>query len=378
MKIVKIFGIVVAVHLVAFVVIFVNPGCRSTTSKPTSPSTMADSSAPSGSRTSSASDSDPVARPAGMGASDLNPGSSVPTASDVTPSVSFSPPSNSGSRSTPTRPGTPAATSFEPAPQIDSTPVATYTTTKGDTLWTVAKKNNITISELAKANNLKATAALKLGQKLIIPGKAPATTASASSAAGASAEAPVATYKVKSGDSLASIAKRTGTTVAAIKAANKLKNDTVKLGQELKLPSGSQAPVASNTETSAAAPTIADKPNASGAMTHTVKASETLGTIAKKYKISVGELATANNISDPSKVRLGQELVIPGFKSVGSNANAGAAPAAGSTSAPASNPVKIQLAPPSASEDLDAGLKNQPTTEAPVIKVEEGTTPPKS
>jgi LysM repeat protein len=99
-----------------------------------------------------------------------------------------------------------------------------------------------------------------------------------------------------------------------------------------------------------------------------VKAGEKLSTIAKKYGVTVGELATANNISDPSKIRAGQELVIPN----------GSAPSEKSTPAAAS--PEPTLTPPT-SGDLDSGLK--PTaTEPPVIKVDDSngtdttTTPP--
>jgi len=44
-------------------------------------------------------------------------------------------------------------------------------------------------------------------------------------------------YRVKSGDSLDRIAKENNTTVQAIRDANQLKNDTIRIGQELKLPS---------------------------------------------------------------------------------------------------------------------------------------------
>lgn len=49
------------------------------------------------------------------------------------------------------------------------------------------------------------------------------------------------TYKVKKGDSLYEIAKKHGTTVAAIKKANGMKSDKISVGKTIKLPSDSKA-----------------------------------------------------------------------------------------------------------------------------------------
>ena len=61
------------------------------------------------------------------------------------------------------------------------------------------------------------------------------------------AQAPQAggsgTYVVKSGDSLWSIANRTGTTVSALQSANNLSGNSIRPGQRLALPVGATAPV---------------------------------------------------------------------------------------------------------------------------------------
>ena len=63
------------------------------------------------------------------------------------------------------------------------------------------------------------------------------------------------------------------------------------------------APMAEPAGVPAAATTEATK--------HTVKPGETLGGIARKYGVRQGEIAVANNITDPRKIQPGQELIIP-------------------------------------------------------------------
>jgi LysM repeat protein len=359
MKIHKTLGIVVAVHVVVISILFAIQGCSSTKSVPPSVVGTADNAAPAPQLNLSV-DPAPVtaASPSPAGA-DLNP-ATTPSPSDIT--------FNGGSGLySPTRPGTPAAAAIEAsAPLGNVTPVATYVVVKGDSLSKVAVKYHLTRSELAKANGLKGDSTIKIGQKLIIPGKAssagmysPAAPATDMAASG------LTIYKVKAGDSLRLIAKHNGTTASVLRSLNHLKSDNVRVGQQLKLPAGStpavSAPVAEATTTP---DTVATEPAkaAGGHVTHTVKAGEKLSTIAKKYGVTVGELATANNISDPSKIRAGQELVIPN----GSASSEKSTPAAPSTETPPPAPTN---------GDLDSGLK--PTaTEPPVIKVDDSNNAP--
>src|SRR5437868_4691646 len=54
------------------------------------------------------------------------------------------------------------------------------------------------------------------------------------------------TYTVKSGDMLITIAKAQGTTVKALRAANSLTSDNIKVGQKLKIPNKAVETAASN------------------------------------------------------------------------------------------------------------------------------------
>jgi LysM repeat protein len=320
MKLTHVFGLVAAVHVAAFTIIFATPGCRSSgKTKPRPEQTDPAASAQV--------DALPVQPVAAMSDADMNAGAPV-AYSPVTP-VSSSPaaPADAGTRFAPMRPS--AAPSAVQAPVAAST--AKHTVAKGDSLWAIARQYGVTVAELAAANQLAPSATLRLGQQLSVPAKAAASTSSSAAAFGAPAEV-ANTYEVKSGDTLGSIARRQGTTIGALRAANNLSGDMLRVGQKLVIP-GNATPLGSTP----AAPAPAVAPAAPRAATaaagsYTVVSGDTLGTIARKNGVRVGDIATLNNITDPTKLRVGQVLKLP----------AAARPAA---SAPIATPTPAPAAP---------------------------------
>jgi LysM repeat protein len=342
MKILKIFGIVMAVHAFAFVLIFANPGCSSTNrAAPPAPA----SSAPVVAAGSSGGDA-PLITPAPMASGDASAqasGGFDPNAPAIAASVHYSP----------TRPGTPEASAVLVQPVTDVQPATTYTVASGDSLWTLAKKNHLTVAELLTANNLKADARLKPGQKLIIPAS------SGGSSAAAPASDGTAVYKVMPGDKLSVIAQRAGTTAAVLKQLNGLKSDTVFAGRDLKLPPGTVMHDAAPSDPAApAAKAGADS------VTYVVKPGESLSVIAKKFDVKYSEVAKANNITDPAKVRAGMTLVIPGWKPP-KTAPATAAKAATPTLETDTAPKPTAPAPSAAAEIPVIKIEDTPVSPAP-------------
>lgn len=92
--------------------------------------------------------------------------------------------------------------------------VNTYIVSSGDSLYSIAKKFNISIDKIKEANNLTNNL-LKIGQKLIIP------------------KSDDLTHVVKSGDTLYSIARKYNITVDELKKLNKLTSNTLSIGQIL-------------------------------------------------------------------------------------------------------------------------------------------------
>ena len=165
--------------------------------------------------------------------------------------------------------------------------------------------------------------------------------ASALEAQPVSGVTPATTYKVVRGDSLWSIAASNHLTKADLAAANNLKSTSVlHIGQKLIIPAKTApaaAPMA-GAGAAAAAPEPAEKPS-SETLRHTVKPGETLGGIARKYGVRQGDIAVANNITDPRRIQPGQELVIPA-KSSGGKQAAGARPQGAAEAPPAESGSK--------------------------------------
>lgn len=121
----------------------------------------------------------------------------------------------------------------------------TYKVEKGDTLYSISRKYQITVAELRTANNLSENDVIKVGQKLIIPdadiGTAAALSSTKTSGSSASAStAKTVEYVVAKGDTLYGIARKNGMTVADLMAINNLDSSAViKVGQKLKVSAGS-------------------------------------------------------------------------------------------------------------------------------------------
>jgi LysM repeat protein len=122
-----------------------------------------------------------------------------------------------------------------------------YVIAKGDILEKIASKFHVTVKAIIEANPGIEPTKLKVTQKIHIP--APASPAAPTAAGVAAAEVPSVageqTYTVKSGDNLTKIATQHGVSVKALRAANALKTDSIKVGQKLKIPAkAASAPTA--------------------------------------------------------------------------------------------------------------------------------------
>lgn len=156
---------------------------------------------------------------------------------------------------------------------------------KGESLSVIAKKYGTSTSAIKQANKLKSNS-IRIGQVLTIPGgKVQITVPEISNPV----ETRRITHVVQRGEYLGMIASRYKVSVANIKRENKLKSDTLKLGQKLQI-----------------TVSMKDQP----VRKHKVKRGEFLGKIASQYNISVSSLRKANNLRSDS-LAVGQVLIIP-------------------------------------------------------------------
>jgi len=342
MKVSKVVLIVVALHVLVIGGIVVFEGCsRSKTSTPDmAANEPSDSMMPGATNNQTAS----IPNPQGPGA---------PT--------SLAPNSVAGNETV--APAAPVAAS------VSTTAAHTYVVKKGDSLWKISKAENISVGELSRANNLTKTSTLKVGQKLtvpvmakaektniatasMVPTPADATTVSPTTSA-VTADAGTGNYTVKSGDSLWKIARLQNVSVTAIKQANSLSSDSLKVGQKLHIPTAT-AKAATDTAANTASAGIATTSSTTwqtpgtyqenGQTIHVVDFNESPATIAKKYGIKTDDLLKANNITDAKKVQYGQRLVIPQQQQ--STATPAATPVANITATPAAAPSAPVAAAP--------------------------------
>jgi LysM repeat protein len=124
-----------------------------------------------------------------------------------------------------------------------------------------------------------------------------------------------ATYVVQNGDYLAKISRKFNVTIPAIKSANSLKGDVIRVGQKLRIPGVDAATVAEASKQSKAA--VAPKAAAKAAKPYTgetkeyvVKSGDTLGAIAYGSGINIRQLKAMNSLKD-DRLKVGQKLKIP-------------------------------------------------------------------
>lgn len=201
---------------------------------------------------------------------------------------------------------------------------ASYTVKSGDTLSGIASQYNTTVNQIVSLNQLSNPNLIYVGQVLKL--KNSQTTNSSSSSSSSTAATTAGTYTVKAGDTLSAIASRYSTSSSTLASLNSLSNpNLIYVGQVLK--------VSSNASTSSSTSSSANS-TVTTAASYTVKSGDTLSAIAAKYGTTYQALASANSISNPNDIYVGQVI------KVSATATADSSQAASSTSSNGSYTVK--------------------------------------
>ena len=221
-------------------------------------------------------------------------------------------------------------------------PFIEYTVVRGDSLWGISTRYNVTIAEIESANPGLEASSLQVGKKLRIPRKAGAPAVRPSSSATAAPKVDGMSYTVKAGDSLSRIAANQGTTVSALKAANGLRSNIIRVGQKLTIPDAIKKPQLASQQWTGRKVVI--------------KPGDTLGKIAALYDADVTEIIRINKIPDARLIRIGQTILIPGD---GSGAMANAPSTAG-----APIPDRKEQSPPALAAPVVEDPEPIPATDA--------------
>ena len=130
----------------------------------------------------------------------------------------------------------------KPLPAPKSRPVViAHRVKRGESIGSIAKKYRTSQKSIRTYNHLSAKGNIKIGQRLSIPIRSSKVTKKVSYSVASekrkkkTGSGKFIRYRVKKGDTLASIAKKNNTTVLAIKAANRMKRNTIKAGEVIKL-----------------------------------------------------------------------------------------------------------------------------------------------
>lgn len=243
-------------------------------------------------------------------------------------------------------------TEFAKIPPEERLTYERHVVKKGESMSTISKKYGVSSADIARINHIASSARIRVGMELIIPttprglaevpqptartttptsgggpvllpnGTARTTTPAASPKPAASPSSVVVTYKVRSGDTLAAIARSQGVSIDELKAWNAIKNENqIYAGQRLTVrkpaPTEAAKPAASTDKATAstdkpaapaAKPAAAPKPPAVPT-TYTVRSGDTLSEIATSNKITLDQLKSWNKISG-STIVVGQKLIV--------------------------------------------------------------------
>lgn len=153
-----------------------------------------------------------------------------------------------------------------------------YKVVRGDTLSSIARRYNTTVSVLVQLNNLRNPNLIFVGETLKVPANTSTSTTN---------------YTVVRGDTLSSIARRFNTTVDQLVSLNNISNpNLIHVGQILTIPASNGEDIIT---------------------TYTIKSGDTLSGIAQQYKTKVSTLYGLNtNITrDINQIRVGQILELP-------------------------------------------------------------------
>jgi len=193
---------------------------------------------------------------------------------------------------------------------------------RGETVVSIALKYRTSVGAIMSYNSLSSRRRVKVGQLLIIPAGGRSYAKLKSNNHTGSVKAPlneeIIKYRVKKGDTLASVAKRFDASVDEIAKINKLKRKRIRPGQIIKI-SGSGSTDSGNTKQDIKATAKASSKKAVRNKkdhtklepgSYTVKKGDSLAKIARENGVRLDTLLEKNKLSRQDRIRPGQTIVL--------------------------------------------------------------------
>ncbi|MBE0484819.1 LysM peptidoglycan-binding domain-containing protein [Marinobacter sp.] len=117
-------------------------------------------------------------------------------------------------------------------------------------------------------------------------------------------------YRVQSGDSLNTIARKFSTTPAVIQQVNKLDTDLIRIGQQLLIPSATKGSATYALSQSQRLQRTQERQRDGNKVDYTVRRGDTFWDIAREHRVSVREVAAWNGMAPGDPLIPGKQLVI--------------------------------------------------------------------
>jgi len=192
--------------------------------------------------------------------------------------------------------------------QSSASSVATtnYKVKSGETLIGIANSLGITATELAAVNSsFDANARLQRGQTIKVPASKELVDRQLNDKS--------VSYKVKSGDTLTGVAKRYNIGLSDLASANNLQtNSNLILGRTITIPASGSVTASKSITTSSSNNTASSNgQKLSNTENYTVQSGDGLIALARKFGVSVADLAATNGLATNAQLQRGQTLKVP-------------------------------------------------------------------
>jgi len=160
-----------------------------------------------------------------------------------------------------------------------------YTIKAGDTLYNLANRYNVTVTDILRANPFIDPNNLQIGQVICIPGAVPPQPS-----------CPGGTlHTIRSGDTFYKLSIQYGVSLESILKANPgVDPNNLQIGQVVCIPAHTPP-----------------QPSCPGGTLHTIRAGDTFYKLSIQYKVSLESILRANPGVDPNNLQIGQVVCIP-------------------------------------------------------------------